>query len=81
VVNRSDGAGDIDPERGTTDLSDSSDLPDRRSRLRRDHLEFNELNISVKVSYKTVLLVFVLFDVFHKVISEAFDSSLLDFLP
>nr|QDH88666.1 MAG: hypothetical protein H1Rhizo271023_000003 [Leviviridae sp.] len=44
---------------------------------RRDDLEFNELNVSLKISYKTLVLAFVLFDVFHKVVNVVFD---LDFL-
>jgi len=43
----------------------------------RDDVEFNELDIKVKVSYKTLLLVFVLFDVFHKVVNALSDSALV----
>jgi hypothetical protein len=45
---------------------------------RRDAVEFNELDIRLKVSYKTVLLVFVLFDVLHKAINVVFDTSLVE---
>jgi hypothetical protein len=41
---------------------------------RRDEVEFNELNIQLKVSYKTLLLVFVLFDVLHKSINVLVDT-------
>jgi len=43
---------------------------------RRDDLEFNELNVSLKISYKTLVLAFVLFDVFHKVVNVVFDLNL-----
>nr|QDH90474.1 MAG: hypothetical protein H1Rhizo27452_000002 [Leviviridae sp.] len=44
---------------------------------RRDDLEFNELNLSVRISYKTLVLAFVLFDVFHKVVNVVFDLNFL----
>jgi len=45
-----------------------ADRPFRLSlgrQLRHDDVEFNELDIRLRVSYKTLLLVFVLFDVAH----------------
>jgi len=35
---------------------------------RRDDVEFNELNIRLKISYKTLVFAFVLFDVLRKII-------------
>jgi len=52
------------------------------SRPRRDDMEFNELDVRLRVSYKTLLLVFVLFDVFHKVASTLIDSPFFqDLIP
>lgn len=53
-------------------------LPNAGSRRspRRDDVEFNELNISLKISYKTLLLVFVLFDVLHRTVNVLFDLDL-----
>jgi len=42
---------------------------------RRDDVEFNELNIKLKISYKTLLLAFVLFDVLHKSINVLVDTG------
>jgi len=39
-------------------------------------VEFNELNISLKISYKTLVLAFVLFDVLHKIVNGIFDLQL-----
>jgi len=44
---------------------------------RRDDVEFNELSINLRISYKTLLLVFVLFDVLHRTVNAVFD---IDFL-
>jgi len=44
---------------------------------RRDDVEFNEININLKISYKTLLLVFVLFDVFHKAVNVLIDQDVL----
>jgi len=42
---------------------------------RRDDLDFNELDVRIRVSYKTLLLVFVLLDVFGKVTNALIDSN------
>jgi len=42
---------------------------------RRDDVEFNELNIQLRISYKTLLLAFVLFDVLHKSINVLVDTD------
>jgi hypothetical protein len=47
----------------------------------RDDVEFNELDIRLKISYKTLLLVFVLFDVSHRIITSASDSNFWGLLP
>ncbi|DAD51976.1 TPA_asm: hypothetical protein [ssRNA phage Zoerhiza.1_4] len=47
---------------------------------RRDDVEFNELNVSLRISYKTLVLVFVLFDVFHKVVDATVNSDVIPFL-
>lgn len=75
---RSEGVGedsDLDRGRGP---ERAPDLPPRhRSRwLSRDDVEFNELNISLKISYKTLVLAFVLFDVLHKIVNGIFDLQL-----
>jgi len=43
-------------------------------------VEFNELNVSLRISYKTLVLVFVLFDVFHKVVDATVNSDVIPFL-
>jgi len=50
-------------------------LPEPRSR--RDDVEFNELNVQLKISYKTLVLAFVLFDVFHKGINVLIDTDVV----
>nr|QDH86861.1 MAG: hypothetical protein H2Rhizo32860_000003 [Leviviridae sp.] len=60
--------------------SDDSILPDVQKsgshrRPHRDDVEFNELNIQLRISYKTLVLVFVLFDVFHKGINVLIDTD------
>lgn len=50
-------------------------------RRHRDDVEFNELDIKIKVSYKTLLLVFVLFDISHRIINSLSDSSLSGLWP
>jgi hypothetical protein len=54
--------------------------PRKFSYSRRDDVEFNELNISLKISYKTLLLVFVLFDVFHKIANAVIDTNAIQSL-
>jgi hypothetical protein len=44
-------------------------------RSHRDDVEFNELDIKIRISYKTLVLVFVLFDVFHKIVNSLSDSD------
>jgi hypothetical protein len=46
---------------------------------RRDDVEFNELNVSLRISYKTLVLAFVLFDVVHKVVDTVVASDTLPF--
>lgn len=45
--------------------------------LRHDDVEFNELDIRLRVSYKTLLLVFVLFDVAHRIVNSLSDSAFI----
>jgi len=40
-------------------------------------VEFNELEVRLKISYKTLLLVFVLFDVFHRIVGEVADTAFI----
>jgi hypothetical protein len=47
------------------------------SGVRRDGVEFNQLDIRLRVSYKTLLLIFVLFDVFHKIVNGDFVADTL----
>jgi len=61
------------PPRGEQPLV--GDPPNKGRWERRDDLEFNELDVRLRISYKTVLLVFVLFDVLRKVV----DVSLSNF--
>jgi hypothetical protein len=71
AVNRSEG--DATPlDGGEPDRDFAIKLGRRR---RRDDIEFNELDLKIRVSYKTLLLVFVLFDVAHKVVSTLSDSE------
>jgi len=52
------------------------------ARPRRDDMEFNELDVRLRISYKTLVLIFVLFDVFHKVANVLVDSnSFENFFP
>jgi len=78
AVSRSEGAG-TDEEgvlpHGRKTVGNSPNSP--RIWPRRDDLEFNELNLSVRISYKTLVLAFVLFDVFHKVVNVVFDLNFL----
>lgn len=73
MVNRSEG--DAHPDSGPTPEREFGIQFGRRRR--RDDVEFNELDVKVRVSYRTLLLVFVLFDVFHKFINS---SSVSDFI-
>jgi len=81
VVSRSEYSGGSYPEDPSPDeQSGGGNPPDRPRWFRRDNVELNELNVSIKISYKTLVLIFVLFDVFHKVIDVAGDSDLLSFM-
>jgi len=42
---------------------------------RRDDVEINELDIKIRISYKTLLLAFVFLDVFHRIFNAAVDSD------
>jgi len=42
-------------------------------RLRRDEIDFNELSIHIKISYKTILIVFTLFNVGDRIINALFN--------
>jgi len=55
--------------------SEFSEEDESQPLSRRDEVEFNELEVRLKVSYKTLLLVFVLFDVFHRVVGEVADTD------
>jgi len=59
---------EVDPETGASV---------RVGRSRRDDVEFNELDVRLRISYKTLVLVFVLFDVFHKVANAVYDSNVV----
>ncbi|DAD51856.1 TPA_asm: hypothetical protein [ssRNA phage Zoerhiza.4_13] len=48
-----------------------------KSRDRRDDLEFNELSINLRISYKTVLLVVVVFNVVEKIVNGVDFSNVL----
>jgi hypothetical protein len=73
VVSRSEG-GDPYPERVDPE-KDHQYVLRMGKRRHRDDVEFNELDIKIKISYKTLLLVFVLFDVFHKIVNSLGDSE------
>lgn len=45
-------------------------------RRHRDDVEFNELDISLRISYKTLVLCFVLFDISHRIVSTVSESAL-----
>jgi hypothetical protein len=42
------------------------------TRSRRDEVDFNELSINLKISYKTILLIVVAFNVAHRLIEFTF---------
>jgi len=69
-VSRSDSAGESRDLSSPLEKSDGEGRPNRSLWPSRDEVEFNELNISLKISYKTLILVFVLFDVFHKLVDS-----------
>jgi hypothetical protein len=46
-----------------------------RRQNRRDEFEFNELEIRLKISYKTLVFAFVLFDVLRKLVDVTADSN------
>jgi len=77
AVSRSEEAGgsggyETDP----ADLTAEEESSRRIHWPRRDEVEFNELNVHLKISYKTLILVFVLFDVFHKLVDAVDLDSL-----
>jgi hypothetical protein len=68
VVSRSEGASDAHDSQ----LPEESETVVGSLRSRRDEVAFNELNISVRVSYQTVLLIFVAFNVGNRLINAIF---------
>jgi len=72
VVSRSEGDVRNSEEEGSPERDYLLQVGGRRH---RDDVEFNELDIKLRVSYKTLLLAFVLFDVFHRVVNSLSDSS------
>jgi len=77
-VSRSQGSDDdsfepIGPQNG-----EAHQVIARRSR--HDDVEFNEIDVRVRISYKTLLLIFVLFDVFHKVVTTVSESDFVQSL-
>lgn len=78
VVNRSED--DVD-QRLEVENPERDYLLQLGGRRHRDDVEFNELDIKIKVSYKTLLLVFVLFDISHRIINSLSDSSLSGLWP
>jgi len=72
-VSRSEGVDQSGSSENTRGTGDS--LGFQASQPRRDDVEFNELNIQLKISYKTLLLAFVLFDVLHKSINVLIDTD------
>jgi len=69
-VSRSEEDGTLDE---SEELSSSND--ESKPRPRRDEVEFNELSIKLKISYKTLVFAFVLFDVLRKSIDVLGDSD------
>jgi len=47
---------------------------------RQDEVEFNELTVRLKISYRTILLAVVIFDVTQRVIRALSDSNIGDIL-
>lgn len=70
AVSRSEGYPERDADRQT---DGSNDFATARV-TRRDDVEINELDIRLRVSYKTLLLVFVLFDIFKRVADELINN-------
>lgn len=72
VVNRSEESGnnseEPSPEGRRFQLSTHS---------RRDEPEYNEIDVRIKVSYKTLLLAFVIFDVLRRSIDVVVDSPFI----
>jgi hypothetical protein len=69
VVNRSEGAGE---SINGDEPSEEGDFPFIALRSHRDEIDVNELHITLKISYKTVLLVFVAFNVGGRIINAFF---------
>lgn len=74
VVSRSEGNGQS-PESHEPEGSERSRIS---IRSRRDPDENNEIAIRIRVSYKTLLLVIVIFDVLHRSINLVIDSSFFE---
>lgn len=64
---------------------DDVDLPEGRDeshvfsvgrRRRRDQVEVNELDIRIKVSYKTLSMIFVLFSLLNRLVGSLSDKDL-----
>jgi hypothetical protein len=47
-------------------------------RSRQDGVEFNEISINLRISYKTILLIVVVFDVTHRFVTALADSSFIE---
>jgi len=71
VVSRSE-----EDQRNSASTPSEEGVEARGAVPRRDDVEFNELNIQLRISYKTLLLCFVLFDVLHKSINVLVDTEL-----
>jgi hypothetical protein len=67
-------------EDGESEVEEEKYLLQLGHHRHRDDVEFNELDIKVRISYKTLLLVFVLFDVFHKIVNAVSDSNFVQSL-
>lgn len=68
MVNRSEGTPDEERPSRLKQLGEVLGIEGSR----RDEIDFNELNISLKISYKTILLVFVAFNVANRLIEYLF---------
>jgi hypothetical protein len=69
VVNRSEGAEVLT---NGEEPSEEGHFPFVTLRSHRDEIDVNELHITLKISYKTVLLVFVAFNVGGRIINAFF---------
>jgi hypothetical protein len=68
VVNRSEGA----PEEPDSRLSEDSVLFRTAQGSHRDEPEFNEIHLSLRISYKTILLAFMVFNIGNRLIGALF---------